>query len=493
MKKVLILCFVSLTLISCHKDREDSPFDINNNGDLISLEQARIIMSDVLSNVDFAYMYDNIIPANTTFSVYDLKSKIHVDKKSPGYDSWLFVVNPFYLSDRIPTFWDYYYVNAFSGKIEHLRHQSAPDDYSGEWFSLNHITLLVGGEVSHETKSGEERELLRGFNPQPVTTYSGHTYAIIIDGGVNQSNNHMRYWNMCQFLYRTLKLKYGLNDDDIYTLICGGPSPTWYFSNGYACTNYKDFDFDGIDDIDYSATASNIDTVFDDIADLAIAGDNLLIFVTDHGDYDYSSSICLWGWENYYPDDLYDQILKIDSGVRIHMVLGQCYSGGFYPTITRSNVSLTTSCLASESAHVLYGDSTYSEFLYHWICAMAGMTPSGNTIDADSNDDGFVSYYEAFVYARDYDYYHLYCSGNDTETPQYHNFTLYFGENHDIVGNHCYVPRFFTVSSGIDVSYNTSETLTVTDVPPGATPVFYVSSNLSIVSYGNNYVTFKYA
>jgi Peptidase C13 family. len=492
MKKYFLFFCLLLITISCNKDIEPTSF--NKDGEPITMDQAKYLMKDILSTVDFAFMYNSPIPAKTSFIMYDYKEKTNVETTSPEYDAWMFIENPFYFSDMIPTYYNCYYVNTLSGKIELVKLKSPPQEGSGELFSMTNFVLLVDAGSSPDTKTGEREELLRGFNPTPVVTHSGHTYAVIIDGGNNQNYNHMRYWNMCQFLYRTLKLKYGLDDDDIYTLVCGGPSTTWYFSNGYSSSSYLDFDLDGYDDIDYSATSTNIDTVFDDISDIAMAGDNLLVFVTDHGGLDNNtSSICLWGSEDYYPGDLKDQILKINSGVRIHVVLGQCHSGGFYPTITRSNVSLTTSCLASESANVLYGDSTYSEFLYHWICAMAGMTPSGNTIDADSNDDGFVSYYEAFVYARDHDYYHLYCSGNDTETPQYHNFTLYFGENHDIVGNHCYVPRFFTVSSGIDVSYNTSETLTVTDVPPGATPVFYVSSNLSIVSYGNNYVTFKYA
>ena len=492
MKQIFIcFCLLPILCISCNNEEiETSSF--NSDGEPISMEQAKIIMERITSNVDFAYMFDIPIPSNSSFKVYDHKSKRELDKTTPQYDSWMFLVNPFYLSDMIPSYWDYYYVNALSGKIEHVRHESAPTENSGDLFSVTHLALLIDTALSPKTKSEEEKDLLRGFNPDPVVTHSGNTYAVIIDGGIEQSSNYMRYWNMCQFLYRTLKLKYGLDDDDIYTLICGGPSGNWYFSNGYSGVYYCDFDLDGIDDIDYSATATNIDTVFDDIADIATEGDNLLVFVTDHGGYKNEiSSICLWGNEDYYPEDLRDQILKIDSGVRIHVVLGQCHSGGFINDLTRSNVSVTTSCLDTESANVYHNDPAFSEFLYHWICAMAQMTPSGQAVTGvDSNGDGFVSYYEAFQYAKNNDYYYL---NQLDETPQHRSFTTYFGANYDIVGNYSHVPFFYSYNDfDGNVSYNTPKTLYVSDTPSGSTPSFSVSSNLYIVSQGSNYVTFRY-
>lgn len=490
-RTLLFLCLLPIIFVSCNSD-EIEAFSFNSDGEPVSMEQAKSIMESITSHVDFAYMFDAPIPSASPFKVYDYKTKREIDKKTPKYDSWVFLVNPFYLSDMIPPYWDYYYVNAYSGKIEHVRHESAPTENSGELFSVTHLALLVDTSLHPETKSGEYKELFRGFNPTPVVTHSGNTYAVIIDGGIEQNSNYMRYWNMCQFLYRTLKLKYGLDDDDIYTLVCGGPSGNWYFSNGYSGVYYCDFDLDGIDDIDYSATSTTIDNVFDDIADIAITGDNLLVFVTDHGGFDNDiSSIRLWGNEEYYPDDLLDQILKINTGVRIHVVLGQCHSGGFIPFLTRSNVSVTASCLDYESSNVYHNDSAYSEFLYHWICAMAQMKPSGQAIDGvDSNCDGFVSYYEAFQYAKNNDYYYINQLG---ETPQYHSFTRYFGANYDIVGNYSHVPFFYSYNDfDGNVSYNTPKTLYVSDAPSGSIPYFTTSSNLTIVSQGNNYLTFRY-
>lgn len=491
MKKYFIFFCLLLSTISCNKDIEPTSF--NKDGEPITMDQAKYLMKDILSTVDFAFMYNSPIPAKTSFIMYDYKEKTNVETTSPEYDAWMFIENPFYFSDMIPTYYNCYYVNTLSGKIELVKLKSPPQEGSGELFSMTNFVLLVDAGSSPDTKNGEREELLRGFNPTPVVTHSGHTYAVIIDGGINQNNNHMRYWNLCQFLYRTLKLKYGLDDDDIYTLVCGGPT-TWYFSNGYSSSSYLDFDLDGYDDIDYAATSINIDSVFDDISDIATAGDNLLVFVTDHGNYNnYKSSICLWGSEEYYPEDLRDQILKINSGVRIHVVLGQCHSGGFISDLMLSNVSVTTSCLNYETANVLYGNSAFSEFLYHWICAMAQMLPSGLVVSGvDENDDGFVSYYEAFQYAYINDYYRIPHPGEDIETPQYQCLTTCFGANYDLVGNYSYVPRLRDVGSQVDVSYSHTKTFYVDDCPPDVIPDFYASGNLEIISEGNNYATIRY-
>lgn len=491
MKKYFIFFCLLLIAISCNKDIEPTSF--NKDGEPITMDQAKYLMKDILSTVDFAFMYNSPIPAKTSFIMYDYKEKTNVETTSPEYDAWMFIENPFYFSNMIPTYYNCYYVNTLSGKIELVKLKSPPQEGSGELFSMTNFVLLVDAGSSPNTKTGEREELLRGFNPTPVVTHSGHTYAVIIDGGINQNYNHMKYWNMCQFLYRTLKLKYGLDDDDIYTLVCGGPSTTWYFSNGYSSSSYLDFDLDGYDDIDYSATSTNIDTVFDDISDIAMAGDNLLVFVTDHGGLDNNtSSICLWGSEEYYPEDLSDQILKINSGVRIHVILGQCHSGGFISDLMLSNVSVTTACLNYESSYVLYNNSSFDEFLYHWICAMAGMTPSGSLINADANNDGFVSYYEAYRYAYDNDYYRLYQPGENIETPQYQCLTTYFGANYDLVGNYSYVPRLRDAGSQVDVSYSHTKTLYVDDCPPGVIADFCPSGNLEIIAGGNNYATIRY-
>lgn len=497
MMKRSVFIIVILTLaISCQKENDSVQKEnasYNQDGSPVTMAQAEIIMKDVIKKADIVYLYPSVVPADEQFRYYSLCSKSYITAHTPPYESWLFLVNPYY-GKNITTYYDYYFVNTRTGVIEHQQYEGAPDsEYEESLFSSFPFETLKHPE-SISTKSDESRlELMRGFNPVPVSPGEGNTYAVIIDGGNCQYDNHLRYWNNCQFLYRTLKLKYGLTDSNIFTLICGGPSGNWYFSNGYAATNYLDFDYDGIDDIDYAATSLNIDDVFDDIADLAAEGDNLLVFVTDHGGHDSGGSfIYLWGYDSFYADELNDQLMKINSEVKIHVVLGQCYSGGFISELSLCNVSVTTACLETEQSNWCNSNHSFDEFLYRWICAIAEMDPSGTPITNNyNNGDGFVSFYEAFLYARDNDcYYHG--LNNIYETPQYYCLTPFFGENHDIVGNYCYVPRFILGGSTVDVGYYTSRTLYLTDIPTGITPSFDVSSYLYKTSSGHNYVVFRY-
>jgi len=53
----------------------------------------------------------------------------------------------------------------------------------------------------------------------------------------------------------------------------------------------------------------------------------------------------------------------------------------------------------------------YDTFVYWWTAAVAGRTPEGVVVHADSNGDGLISMKEAFTFAQTNDH--------ETETPQY--------------------------------------------------------------------------
>ena len=357
-------------------------------------------------------------------------------------------------------------------------------------------TTIPAGIV--KTKVNDSREdNLRGFNPTPIYTHNGNTFAVIIGGAHDNQNNEMRYWNDCQFMFRTLKQRYLLDDDDIFVLYSGGPSGIWQLKYGedeyhnniyYSGINYLDFDLDGIDDIDYAATSTNIDAVFDIIADLVAEGDNLLVFYAGQGGHDSSgSSLCLWGNDSMYPYDMNDQLMKINSEVIINIVLGQSYSGGFIADLSLINTSIATACEESEVAYQKINNPSFDDFVFNWICAMALMTPSGHGVSSvDCNNDGFISMYEAYRYAN------LYNSYNQIQHPQYYCLTPYFGENHDLIGNYSYVPRLREIGSQVDVSYSHTKTFYVDDCPPGVTPEFFVDGNIELIAYSNNYATIRY-
>ena len=104
----------------------------------------------------------------------------------------------------------------------------------------------------------------------------------------------------------------------------------------------------------------------------------------------------------------------------------QCFSGGFIPMLSQKGRVIATACAADEvswSKETL----TYDEFTYHWISAVAGHTPDGSIVDADRNNDGYVSMKEAFDYAE--------AADSKNETPQYSSIKSHYGEFLTLLGD----------------------------------------------------------
>ena len=100
----------------------------------------------------------------------------------------------------------------------------------------------------------------------------------------------------------------------------------------------------------------------------------------------------------------------------IHGVMGQCYSGGFLLNfgLMGGHYSVSTACKENELSWAT-PNLLYDEYLLHWISAMAGINfENSSNVNADTNNDGYVSFEEAFIYARDND--------RRNETPQYYTY-----------------------------------------------------------------------
>ncbi len=242
-----------------------------------------------------------------------------------------------------------------------------------------------------------------------------HTYAVIISGGVSPAANYERYWNDCSFIYQTLVNKYLVPKSNISLLMSDGTDSgsdmlkaDW---SGYV-SQPLDLDFDGTDDIQYSATLTNVSAVFNSLASTLTEDDHLFVFVMDHGGYSNNagaSYICLWGYQRLYDTALADMLDDINAG-SISVVLGQCFSGGFVDNLEGPGRVIMTACADDEPSWAC--DSIpYDEFVYHWTCAMNGMTPDSVAVAGDLNHNGFTTMREAFRYAQSHD--------NCEETPQY--------------------------------------------------------------------------
>jgi hypothetical protein len=232
---------------------------------------------------------------------------------------------------------------------------------------------------------------------------------MIIAGGYNAATNYVDFWNDATFLYSTLIDHYGYTDSTIYFLYADGNTPSASNCNMSSEAN----PFSGA--IDYSNTKSNLQTVFSSLASILTSYDQLLILVTSHGSESAGHPLVLWGAtisDTEFASATY--LGAITSYYTEIIVMQNCYSGVFIDNLHADTRVVITACNSTSTALLYWGPIYYGVFDYYWISAIHGSTPGGTSVDADSNDDGKVSIYEAFVYAYDHDPYNP-----ASETPQY--------------------------------------------------------------------------
>ena len=362
----------------------------------------------------------------------------------------------------------YLFVNLKNGTI-HVIEWNLPPSKLADWNLLTEI------------KESAPRGLLnfknKGLGQSKTLLSSDHCYAIIISGGIDQANNWQRYWNDCSFIYSTLVNVYNFEDSHIKCLISDGTSAyaDRRISGGYD-SSPLDLDGDSDNDIDYSATKSNITTVFNNLSSVIDEDDLLFIFVTDHGNYESGHAyIYLWGYgEKIWDYEFADEVDKINAA-QITIVMEQCHSGGFIDDLTYSNRTIATACDYDESSYGM-GYYTYNEFVFDWIAAVAGEDPYENPVDADDNEDGIVSMLEAFNYAE--------ANDSQSETPQYYS-------NPDDLG------YFLQLESGLYISgsclvCSSGTQYTINGLGAGTSITWYCSGNITRVSnQGSNPCEFE--
>ena len=310
------------------------------------------------------------------------------------------------------------FVQASNGSISSTTGHIPPSDLK-EW--TQHFTINETVYPNDLFSFGNKRRMILD------TPDSDNCYAVIISGGINEYSNWQRYWNDCAAMYSTLTNLYGYKDENIYVIMSDGTSPGLdrHVSNGYD-SSPLDLDGDGDNDIMYAATKANITTVFNELAGKLTSDDHLFVFTTDHGGQNSDGNVymCLWN-ESISATEFAYEVNKIDART-INIVMEQCHSGGFVPVLSQKGRTVATACTANESSWAR-GPYTYNEFVYHWIAAVAGETPDGTDVDADSNGDGYVSMKEAFDYAEAED--------AEDETPQYNSVKPHYGEFLTLLGD----------------------------------------------------------
>ena len=228
-------------------------------------------------------------------------------------------------------------------------------------------------------------------------------YAVLFLG----SNDYYVYRNDLSFAFKTLINDYGYTKENVIVLKRGGFD--------------LDLDGDGLNDVDYSATKANLDQVFANLQAVMTNNDVCFFFATDHGYW--SNSDCndagLLGYEDELipEEDFVTYVDGLDSPTcRIVKILlfVTCGAGGMVPELKALDTPLmvSTASKACEIANYDDGDCLHAEtscnytaYSFWWFSALHGSYPDGTAVDADENNDGYVSIHEAASFAEANDEY----------------------------------------------------------------------------------------
>ncbi|NCC52586.1 MAG: hypothetical protein EOM20_15395 [Spartobacteria bacterium] len=253
------------------------------------------------------------------------------------------------------------------------------------------------------------------FREPVAINYTGavsNCYAVILSGGCDLANNHIRYWGDAAHVYSTLTLKYGYPKTNIYALISDGLDPAPDRSDD--SNSPFDLDGDGVADTLAAATAANVSNVFEALQSRLTTNDQLFVFFTDHGEPipsagDWDVQLNLWNSE-VLPDAAL-KALTTNLPCPILFAMEQCYSGGFLNDLDQPNRVIATAAQYNESSYAGETFPGFDQWCYYWMAAMRGFFPVTNApwldaapCHADYNGDGYVSFQEAydFAYANKY-------------------------------------------------------------------------------------------
>ena len=423
MKRItfVILAAAMIVLLSCTKEGKEEPY--NPDGSPITQAQALEIVKEDIDEYDVVYVSKSIVKKGTKFTSYS-----HHDGIVPC-DAWMVVINTEPRANS-GAYWLYIYIDPYTGKA---------DKDSWEWGMPEGIDCdVVKYNLVKQAKSKTSSLTCAHVVVKSMSSVNvSNNWAVIISGGANLDSNYERYWNNCSAIYKSLRQVYNYRKDRIFVLMSDGTSQNLdrIMNDGTYMSSPLDLDDDGANDVNYSATKSNISTVFNYLRDHVSQSEQVLVFVTDHGSrYNNESYITLWNGSEISAVEFANEISKVNKTSRKHVVLGQCYSGGFVgPLSSCHNISIATASSAEQKSWA-NSDLLYDEFLYHWISAAAGKTPDGAIVNADLNGYDGVSAEEIFRYSQDKD--------EKDEIPQYASSPSPMGEKYGLSGEEFGYPVF---------------------------------------------------
>ena len=231
---------------------------------------------------------------------------------------------------------------------------------------------------------------------EPFYDPEAEKYAVLYSGGIKPEKAHSRYWNDIIYMYFILQM-HGYQSENIYVIYKDGVGEDTYTP------------------VDYPATHTSLNTVFNALSEEMGFRDTLFFYTTNHGG---SGGISVWNPMDSSGPLTHTQVANWLDSISCNnmiVVMEQCVSGKFIEHISAANRVIMTACKDDESSYACDDEGNWDEFVYHFMCALVGFHWNGDdaNVDADFNDDGLISMREAFIWAAAMD--------SRSETPWYND------------------------------------------------------------------------
>jgi len=261
----------------------------------------------------------------------------------------------------------------------------------------------------------------------------GQRYAVLISGDIAENGFPEFFFDVV--LMRDMLITNGFAAGNIFVLYGDGAD---YNSATYPAARYRPNP--AITTL--SATAANVRAIFSDLANgtngrpRLINDDLLFVWTFDHGSQTpitpnsntLISALCLRDVD-MRADDFAGAIDVVPHAFRV-ICMQQCRSGGFIPYLASDRTVILTAVQADRDAFPT--DNTaeretiagriypHGEFNYYLLAAFNGQDLLGNAVNADTNNNGFVTIREVFDHIANHE--------SESGTPQYDDGTRHLGE-----------------------------------------------------------------
>lgn len=395
------------------KETERTLYDIPDKyktAQVPTVDDAFLIVDSMYKNdMVNIYMYATCFKGNKTIELMSpVNDNIELSYPYSTYRYWVALVDLYPMAN-----WshpcEYIFIDIFYGTIMKIT-KNMPPMQLGELFIPKRLDITYDsvGIVRPKYHNKILQKKSQSYSSDyPAETPESSKWAVIISGGFERDRNYIRYWNDCAAVYSTL-LNYGYSADHIFVAISDGLDDGADYKEYGSTYNSSPWDLDGngTDDIQYAADRDGIYQLFNDIGSVMPEGDELFVFTTDHGSIvEGDSYLCLWNHGFMADHEFASLVGNLNPGI-LNVVMEQCHSGGFIDDFQNLNLNsfvITTACAPEQSSYTME-NGLYDEYIYWWCTAINGITPDGIEIDhADYNNDGYISMYEAHIYACTHD------------------------------------------------------------------------------------------